>query len=188
MKKLTLPALLAIGLLAAGGVPAAEVEGVTLPESVQLGGETLQLNGAGVRSKFFFDIYVGALYLPESTESAREAMAMPGPKRVLMHFLYSEVSREKLVDAWKEGFDANNPDALRRAIAERLERFNAMFETVREGDVITMDYVPGKGTSVYYNDELKGSVPGDDFARALLRVFIGPNPPDSDLKRGMLEG
>ncbi|HEB94298.1 MAG TPA: hypothetical protein ENI94_12735 [Gammaproteobacteria bacterium] len=68
-------------------VHARDVAGVTVPERITLADTALTLNGVGIRSKFFFDIYVGALYLPEKTQNAETAINMPGPKRVLMHFL-----------------------------------------------------------------------------------------------------
>jgi len=43
-----------------------EVKGVKVDESVQVGVNTLVLNGAGVRTKMMFKVYVAALYLGKS--------------------------------------------------------------------------------------------------------------------------
>jgi hypothetical protein len=174
------------GLLLSSVVSAVEVEGVELPGRVAMGGETLVLNGAGVRTRFFFDIYVGALYLPETTDEASVALGMAGPKRVLLHFLYDEIGRDKLVEAWNDGFRNNLGTTERAALAERIERFNALFGSVRAGDEIALDFVPGEGTHVTLNGERMGTVPSDDFARAWLRIFIGDSPADAELKQGML--
>jgi hypothetical protein len=174
------------GLLLSGVVSAVEVEGVEVPDRATVGGETLLLNGAGVRSRFFFDIYVGALYLPEAADDAGAVLGMAGPKRVLLHFLYDEIEREKLVEAWNDGFRNNLGTTERAALAERIERFNALFGSVRAGDEIALDFVPGEGTHVTFNGKRKGTVPGDDFARAWLRIFIGDSPADAELKQGML--
>ncbi len=167
---------------------ALEVEGVELPDKVTVAGETLVLNGAGVRSRFFFDIYVGALYLSQPAGDAEAVLAMAGPKRVMMHFLYDEIEREQLVEAWNDGFRSNLSDRERAGLGNELEQFNALFETVHEGDRVVLDYVPGEGTHVSLNGERQGTVEGEEFARAWLRIFIGDEPEDSSLKRGMLGG
>jgi hypothetical protein len=170
----------------AGNATAASVEGVDIPDTANVGGQELVLNGTGVRTKFFFDIYIGALYLTAKTSDAEKAINDAGPKRVLMHFLYSEVEREKLVEAWDEGFEDNLSQSRRAALDERINQFTSYFNTVHEGDRVTLDYVPDEGTKVLFNGELKGTVGGADFQRAWLRVFLGRSPADSGLKAGML--
>lgn len=183
---LFLQSILLVGLLLVGPVGAAEVEGVNVSESVEVGGSKLLLNGAGVRTKFFFDIYVGALYLTRNTRKAEEAIDMDGPKRVAMHILYGEVGKEKLVHGWKEGFMKNQPRKVMLSLNERLDRFNAMFSDVKKGDIILLDYMPDKGTSVTIRGERKGVIPGKDFNDALLAVWLGRKPADGDLKEAML--
>lgn len=179
--------ILFFGLLC-GLVQAAEVGGISIDDKVQPGGggATLVLNGAGVREKFFMDIYVGALYLPAKSASAAEILTGPGPKRVAMHFLYKEVDKEKLIDGWNEGFENNQSTADLDKFSERLNAFNALFQTVHAGDVIVLDYIPGTGTSVAINGVKKGTIPGEDFNRALLSVWLGDKPADDGLKGAML--
>ncbi len=175
-------------LVVALPVQAREVAGVEVPESVTLHNDDtpLVLNGAGVRRKFFFKIYVGALYLPQKVHSAEAVFAQTGPKRVRMHFLYDEVPRAKLVKAWEEGFAANQDAATLARLRERLDRFNALFPDVKRGDVIDLDYVPERGTEVWINNSLAGSIEGADFQRALLAVWLGAEPADAALRDAML--
>lgn len=165
---------------------AVEIEGIDVPPKAVVGGQKLVLNGAGVRSKFFFDIYVGALYLPRRTGSAEAAMTMPGPKRVAMHFIYHEVSRKKLVAGWEEGLTKNQPKAALAALRNRLDRFNALNDTVHAGDVILPDLLADGSTRVSINGRLQGSIAGKDFQRALLAVWLDKRLADRDLKRAML--
>ena len=167
---------------------AREVAGINLAESVVLPDtdSKLVLNGAGVRSKFVFKIYVAGLYLAEKTTRVKEVLEMPGAKRVHMHFVYKEVSQEKLVKGWDRGFENNLDDATLAKLAPRLSAFNRYFATVKKGDIINLDFKPGKGTEVWLNGTLKGSVEGDDFYRALLLVWLGEEPADESLKQGML--
>lgn len=111
---------------------------------------------------------------------------MPGQKRILMHFLYDEVAKEKLTDGWNDGFENNNTAEQFTTLKPRLGKFNAMFQTVKKGDVILLDYLPGIGTEVHINEQVKGTVLGEDFYQALLKVWLGDDPADDDLKNAML--
>jgi hypothetical protein len=164
------------------------IEGVEVPEQITqpVSNKVLVLNGAGVRSKFVFSIYVGALYLTQKHNSVNAILNSEAANRVTMSFIYDEVEREKLVNAWQEGFEDNSTETQMQSLQQRLNEFNQLFRTVTRGDVIVLDYVPGKGTSVSINNELQGSVQGRDFNQALLKVWLGDEPADDDLKDAML--
>jgi hypothetical protein len=134
----------------------------------------------------FFDIYVGALYLPSKAATTAEALDMPGPKKVTMTFLYKEVDREKLVNGWDEGFRQNQSAEAMAKLQERLQQFNGLFVTARKGDVFIFDFLADGSTRVTLNGEQTGSIPGADFQKALLTVWLGDKPADKDLKKGML--
>ncbi len=167
---------------------AKEIAGVTIADNISFTGQAdeLQLNGAGIRSKFFFDIYIGALYLQKKAKSAEEVYKQTGNKSVHMHFLYSEVSSEKLTSGWTKGFENNLSQAEFNTLKPRLKQFNSLFSTVKKGDTIVFNYTPDKGTEVIINGAAKGVIPGNDFFTALLKVWLGKNPADSDLKAAML--
>ena len=173
-------------LIFAGPLSALEVAGVKIDDQVQVGGTPLVLNGAGVRSKFFVEVYVGALYLSKTSRSVPDILALSGPKRVAMHFLHDEVSQEKLVDGWNEGFKKNQSEESMKTLGPRIEQFNKLFQTVHKGDVITLDSIPNDGTTVRINGAEKGKVPGADFNRAVLEIWLGEEPVDTDLKRALL--
>ncbi len=180
--------MLACLLLAPWSASAIELEGVHLPEQVVVAGRTLHLNGAGVRTKFFFDIYVGALYLERPMHRARAVLDDTGAKHVRMVFLYKEVGREKLVEGWRAGFEKNQSRQAMQALGERLAAFNRMFGDARRGDEIDFDLLPDGTTRVSVNGRERGRVRGRDFQRALLAVWLGAHPADDDLKRAMLGG
>lgn len=146
----------------------------------------LQLNGAGIRYKFIFKIYVGALYLEKKTQSAEEAISSNGANRVLMHFLYDEVSKEKLVNAWIEGFESNISADQFKSLKPRIDQFNNFFETLTTNDVVLLDFMPGKGTRVTIKGKEKGVIEGDDFNQALLKIWLGKEPVTDDLKDALL--
>lgn len=170
----------------ASSASAAELAGVTLPDTAEVGGQELVLNGMGLREKAWIDVYVGALYLPQTTDQAEAAINVDGPTRLVMHFV-RDVPADKIVDAWIDGFANNNEESVNEAIAERLEKFNGFFsEDIVEDEAVVLDYVPGQGTTVSIGGEEKGTVEGEDFARALRAVWLGPKPPSEDLRAGLL--
>lgn len=183
MKNILLAALFAAFAFSAN---AAELAGVTLPDTARVGGQELALNGLGLREKGWFDVYVGALYLPETTDNAETAINMQGPSRMVMHFV-RDVPGDKIIDGWKDGFRNNNEQAVVDGLGERLEKFNSFFTgEIKDGQAVVLDYVPGEGTHVSIGGEDKGTIDGPEFARALRAVWLGPKPPSGDFKEGVL--
>ncbi len=162
-----------------------EIAGQQVPDSLSNG---LHLNGAGIRSKFFFKIYIAELYLEQPASTAAKVLDSPGRKRMTMHMLYDEVSKEKLIDGWNEGFASNLTDKQQTALAQRITTFNGLFNDVYEGQEIILDYTPGGGTTVSIAGKDRGSIAGADFNRALLSIWLGPEPVDEDLREALLGG
>ncbi|MCG8016922.1 MAG: chalcone isomerase family protein [Candidatus Thiodiazotropha sp. 'RUGA'] len=169
-------------------VAAKQVAGINLDETMQRAedGVTLELNGAGVREKFFFDIYVAALYLQKKSNQASVILNNEAAARVEIRMLYSEVKQEKFVQGWNDGFSANLDEPQFNQIVERLNQFNGWFETLTEGEMIELDYFPGKGTRVKIKGVEKGVIPGGDFFQALLSVWLGEKPVTKSLKKDLL--
>ena len=99
-------------------------------------GPALILNGAGIRDKFFFKIYVAALYLPRAQSNRLKLLQEFLPSRMLMHIVYNEESKGKLVNAWVEGFQSNANDAEYRLLEARLALFNQMLTYLCNGDCV----------------------------------------------------
>lgn len=186
-----LSTVLSVLLLVLSLAPLAEardIAGVQLAEQLSAeGGKTLVLNGAGIRSKFFFKIYVGALYMEMPSSNVKEVVETDSGKRIAMHFLYDEVSKKKLIDGWNEGFKNNTSPEQMAALTERINTFNAFFDTVHKGDTVILDYQPQSGTRVSIKGKEKGLIAGKDFNDALLRIWLGDRPVTDDLKKAMLD-
>ena len=167
---------------------AREIAGIDITESISFSDQStkLKLNGAGIRSKFIFDIYIGSLYLVKEALTAKDVYNTLGEKRISMHFLYGEVSKEKLIDGWNSGFEKNLTEAELTKFKSQIKQFNQLFVTVRKGDVINIDFIPTTGTKITINHKIKGLVEGDDFFIALLKIWLGDEPADDDLKEAML--
>lgn len=165
-------------------VGAAELAGVTLPDTVTVDGTTLQLNGLGLRKKAIFKVYVGALYLQEKSSDPAAILAKDEARRMVMHFVRN-VGSGKIVDAWKEGFHANSPEAAGTLSAE-VQEFCSWWTDLKDGEAAVMTYVPGKGTTLEIGGKELGTIPGKPFADLLLSVWVGPEPPSGALKDGIL--
>ena len=188
MKKMILGLLAGFCLMLVLPLSAVEIAKQQIPDQATVTGtdQTLVLNGAGIRYKFVFKIYIGALYLPEKSQDADAIIASTGPKRILMHFLYDKVQKQDMDEAWKDGFEDNLDEAMLDKLGQRREAFAALFTDAVEGDVIWIDNIPGTGTRVTINGEERGVVTGDDFYPALLQIWIGKDPVTLDLKKQML--
>jgi len=161
---------------------AATLADVTLPDTVSVGGQTLVLNGLGLRSKMFIKVYVGGLYLEKKTGDGGAVIASDATKRVVLQFVYGEVTREQMVEAFEEGFKANAPAAPKPEVQQWL----GALETMKKGEQLVVTYVPATGTTLTVRGRDKMTVPGLPFAQAVFSVWFGPKPPSSDLKNGML--
>lgn len=163
-----------------------EIAGLKLADHYTLADEALTLNGAGVRSKFFVKVYVGALYMKDTTHDAQQALKSTGPKSMQMFILYKEIDAEKITKGWDDGIEDNLGKAGQKKVAGQLKAFNALFPDLRAGDRVDIDFIPGQGTSLTINKNKLGLIEGDDLFTALLTVWLGKEPADSSLKDGLL--
>jgi hypothetical protein len=163
---------------------AASLAGVTLPDTAEVGGTKLVLNGLGLRKKFVVKVYVAGLYLEQKSSDPDAIIKAEAPKRIVMQFLRG-VSKSQLVDAFNESFDNNTPDA-RKTMKADIDRFLDALEPVKEGDQMVFAYLPGTGTTFAINGKEKLTIAAPAFAPVLFSVWLGPKPPTADLKKGML--
>ena len=163
---------------------AKEREGVNSPAVLEAAGKKLQLNGMGLRKKMIFKVYIASFYLENLTTDAKQAVGSEQVKRVEMHML-RDLDRGKITEAVEAGFEKNaGPDLPK--LRERLDRFMKAIPDLKEGQVITITYVPGAGTTVKAGAAEEIVIPGKDFADALFSVWLGDHPVDDGLKDEML--
>ena len=184
MRRLAAALAAALVLGPAATAHARAVAGVTLDETTTLAGKTLQLNGAGLRSKLFVKVYVGALYLEQKSGDPAAILAADQAWLVSMA-MKRDVEKEKMIGAFKEGFE-NNSRADLPALLAGLASFDAALKDLKSGDVMVITYFPGQGATVVAPGGGSATVEGKVFADALLRNWLGDKPADADLKKGML--
>ena len=167
---------------------AAEVAGVKIDDKASLAGQELVLNGAGIRTKAIFKVYVGSLYVPAKTNTLAGVLAK-GPRRVQLNLL-RDLSSGQMVDALVDGLKEANSEADLASVKAGADQMATIIKSMgdlKEGNVMTFDYVDG-ATQIALNGASKGGVPGEAFNAALMRVWIGDKPVQGDLKRAMLGG
>jgi hypothetical protein len=180
-----------VALLAAFPVFAAEVAGVKIDDKTRVGNSELTLNGAGLRRRAFFQVYAIGLYLPQKASNAAAVLEQPGPKRVSIHML-RDVGADAFTEALRDGIRANHSESDIKALEPRVNELAAIMAEVKEakkGMAITLDWQPPSGTVMLVNGAPRGKpISGEDFYRALLRVWVGDKPVQDDLKRALLGG
>ena len=163
---------------------AASLAGVTLPDTAQVGGKTLVLNGLGVRKDYMVKVYVGGLYLEQKSSDANAIIKSDEPKQIVMKFLHG-ASKSQMTNAFDESFKDNTPDA-EKTMKGDIDRLLGALTPVKTGDEMVFTYVPGTGTTLLINGSQKLTIAGPAFGSVLFSVWLGPKPPTADLKKGML--
>ncbi len=189
MKKFAAVLLLALSLPA---VAALEAAGVKFDDKMKVGAGDTVINGVGVRGVLFIKGYAMALYLPQKTTAAGEAISAKGAKRVRI-VLLRDTSGETFADALPSGIRKNHSEQEVVPLNARIEALKATMLTVTtapKGAVIHFDWLPevaGGVTRLTINGEKKGEdIPGEDFYRAVLKIWLGEQPVQADLKEGLL--
>ncbi len=185
IRTLVLPLLLAACL----GAQAAVIEGQHFDDRIRLADTELVLNGVGLRAVAWFKGYAAGLYLGRKAGTAEAALAAAGPKRVRMKMMV-EVESKEFVKAFGKGMRRNLTVAEREALADRIERFDrtvAALAVLKKGDVVDLDWLPALGLVLSVNGKPRGEpFPGEAFYAAILKIFIGADPVDEQLKAGLL--
>lgn len=170
-------------------VRAAEIEGQHFDDQIRLADTELLLNGTGLRAVAWLKGYAAGLYLPEKTTSAEAVLAQKGPKRLRMKMMV-EVEAKEFVKAFDKGMRRNLSEAERAPLRERMERFDrsvGALGVLKKGDVVDLDYLPGRGLVLSVNGKLRGEpYEGETFYSGVLKIFIGGDPVDRKLKAGLL--
>jgi hypothetical protein len=175
-----------LALIFSQSIAAIQIAKVNIPEQVAVASQNLHLQGAAIRSKFFLDVYIGAFYSETAAKTPKNAMDMPGAKRMSFYFLRN-VSQNKLKSAWKEGFQENNPTSVLSQNKNLIAQFLDLFDKdIGKGDIMTIDFIPDKGTVVSIDGKTKGTITQEHFYTLVLSVWMGEHPPSQQFRKALL--
>ena len=187
--ELKLSVVAAFAALVLNTAQAVEVSGVKFDDKTRIGSSELIANGAGLRKKAFFKVYAMALYLPEKQAEAEGALAAKGAKRISIS-LMRDLSAQQFVDALQESVANNHSEAEMSTLKDRLKQFSDAMLSIgdaKTGTTVLIDWLPESGTRLTVNGQVKGKdIAGDDFFKALLKIWIGKQPVQDNLKAALL--
>ncbi|MCG8333472.1 MAG: chalcone isomerase family protein [Proteobacteria bacterium] len=165
---------------------AKEVSGAEIPEKLERAGITFVLNGAGIRSRFFVNIYVSALYLEDRSQDSEKILRDDRNMGIRLQIVSGFVDQDNLKSAIKDGFESATGGNT-QPIQPQIERFlELMSEEVNKGDYFDFIYLQSSGLRVYKNDTFLEDIKGLNFKRAFFGIWLGDDPVDDDLKEEML--
>jgi hypothetical protein len=184
-----LPSTVAVATPTANG--GVTYEGFTFPPTMRVADTELHLNGVGRRAPLYYRVYAAALYLPHKLTTGAAVLADTGPKRLQLRLMTSGPS-EEFVKAFDGGIAKRVPPEQLAAMRDRVDAFDNVLRSygdLHKGDVIDLDYVPGKGTFVAVNDKVNPKVvAGADLYAAMLSIFVGDRALDKGMRDGLLGG
>jgi len=192
MRAILVAACLALGSLAATTTRAetVEVANVKYDTALDLAGQKLVLNGAGIRYKFVIKVYTAGLYLTTKASTTPEVLAAHGPKRIHIQML-REIDGNELGKLFTKGMEANSPREEFVKCINGVLKLSEVFATRKAlvaGDAFSVDYIPGVGSTLLLNGKplMTEPIKEPEFFTALLRIWLGDKPADEGLKESLL--
>jgi hypothetical protein len=166
---------------------ARRVAGVDVPETLESGGATLILNGAGIRTKVFLDVYVGGLYLKKRSTDAAAIMDADEPMAIKLWIVTGLISNDRMQESIEEGFQKSTRGNT-APIREKIDALIGVYaEEIDDGDSFELVYLPGQGLIVHKNGIQTATIEcGLAFKRALFGIWLSDRPVQESLKHGML--
>lgn len=160
-----------------------EIKGVRFDGAARVASEQVPLRGATLCRYWGFKVYTAAFYTTPEARSLNEILG-PAPKRLVLYY-NRNIDRDDIIEASEHALK-ENPQVNLPALRQRLNRMYSWYENVREGDRFQLDYVPGQGSSLYFNGRLKGTIEGEDFARAFFGIWLSDHSLDEDYRDRLL--
>jgi len=167
-----------------------ELAGVKYETVEQVGNAKLQLNGAGVRYKAIFKVYTAGLYLPTKAGTAEAVYAaVNGPRRVHIVML-REIDGNELGKLFTQGMERNSPREIFAKSINGTVKLADLFSKRKKlgaGESFSVDWIPGTGTVISVNGKPESEpIKEPEFYTALMSIWLGPSPADSQLKDALL--
>ena len=186
MKRL-LVSLLLITAFCALPADARRVAGIEIPETLEREGVLLILNGAGIRTRYFLDVYVGGLYLKKRSTDAAAIMDADELMAIKLRIVTGLITNDRMQKSIEEGFQKStrgNTGPIREKIDALIDVYD---EEINDEDIFEFVYVPGQGLIVYKNGVYRATIEcGLPFKRALFGIWISDRPVQTSFKHGML--
>lgn len=167
-----------------------ELAGVKYESAEQVGGAKLQLNGAGIRYKAIFKVYTAGLYLPTKLSTPEAVYAAANVPRRIHIVMLREIDANELGKLFTQGMEKNSPrDIFSKSVngTIKLAELFAKRKKLAPGESFSVDWIPGSGTVIMINGKAESEpIKEPEFYTALMSIWLGPSPADSQLKDALL--
>jgi Chalcone isomerase-like len=125
------------------------------------------------------ELYTVALYTDGARPDRRQLMSPDMAKALRIQVVYDEDPRRRTAIDW------------RRELVPRLEgpataHIQGSFAPIQHGDVIVIEYVPSRGTTVRVNKGIAVSEANHDLMLAFLDHWLGQRPLSEEIKQALL--
>ncbi len=154
-------------------------------EQYDAGSNILSLRGAGLKKFLGIQVVAVALYMPNGT-LAKDVLS-DCPKRLEVIYLQN-IPKEELQRATVKGIRINVTKAEYLTLEPKINAIKEAYTDVRKGDKISITYIPSVGLQISVNSDDKGTVVGEDIARAFFAIWVGEHPVDPVIKGALLGG
>ncbi len=165
-----------------------KVGGVTLEQTISVGDTPLSYNGAGIRKKLFFKLYVSSLYLTDALNGAGAADILEADETMLiqLNILSDLLTRDKMIKAMKDGFKKSTGSNTAPIENEITTMIDSLSQPIRPGDVYQIYYTSASGTQIILDGETIATIPGMPFKKAIFGIWLSDSPVQRTLKGAML--
>jgi hypothetical protein len=187
MKKLSIVAvLMLVSIIIAQFFAAMVAANVAIDNDIVIkNNQYLVLNGAGMRTKAFIDMYKGALYLERVNTNAQQIIDADRPMAITLYITSGLIGQKTMTDAAMEGFQKATKGNI-QPIEVEIAIFLSVFNNIKKGDIYTFLYTPEEGTEVFVGEDIMATIPGLEFKKALFGIWLGDDPVQESLKSKML--
>lgn len=190
MKNLIIATSILASVFLSNSSAAYSVSDVQLPDVIPATSERpeLILNGASLRELYLLiKTYVGALYLENPSSSPEAIINSESHKSMVFHVMMKRVGARRIATALQEALVVNLTESEHKGLTKELEQMLSYFDgKMHAGEEAVFDYIPGQGTRITINNEVKGVIPGKDYFKAMLSIWIGENPVGRSFKEDVL--
>lgn len=155
------------------------------PQSAAVPGMTmskLALAGCAARKFWLLPVYDLRVYLPQRQAMEAVAFDPAAPKSVELQVTYPGNVPGSMPGSWRRRFEE------RRLPAALIADLDRLYQNLKGGDVLGIEYRPGRGSVVRLNGVPQTVDPGPALIDALLDIWVGPQALNPEIRAQLLSG
>ena len=145
------------------------------------GGAPLPLAGQATRAHFLgsVELYGLAVYAESGRVDPTQLAAANGAKTLRIEIAYKDDLRRRMPIDWRR-------ELIPALESPAIASLRSTFAPLQHGDVVLIEYVPNKGTSVRVNKSVAVSGINHDLMLAFLDHWLGQRPVSLEIKQALL--